>query len=96
MRVISKAALIEFWTTHPEAQEPLTAWLQIAKAADWKSPADVTETYSYAKQVDKLTVFKINGNKFRLAVVIHFNHGRLYVRKVMMHSEYDKGDWKNE
>ncbi|PKL43490.1 MAG: hypothetical protein CVV41_10090 [Candidatus Riflebacteria bacterium HGW-Riflebacteria-1] len=26
---------------------------------------------------------------------IHFNRGRVYVRHVMTHAEYDRGSWKN-
>jgi len=41
-------------------------------------------------------MFDIGGNKFRLVVVVHFNRGKLYIRCVMTHQEYDKGAWKGD
>ncbi len=41
-----------------------------------------------------LIVFNIGGNKYRLIASIHFNRGKVYIRRVLTHSEYDKGDWK--
>jgi len=34
-------------------------------------------------------------NKYRLIVSIHFNRGKVYVRHILTHAEYDRGDWKN-
>jgi mRNA interferase HigB len=47
-------------------------------------------------QVGKFTVFNIGGNKFRLIVVVHFNRGKLYVRHVLTHEDYDRGTWKKD
>jgi len=41
-------------------------------------------------------VFNIGGNEFRLVVVIHFNCGKVYIRHVMTHEEYDQGTWKGD
>jgi mRNA interferase HigB len=46
--------------------------------------------------VGRFTVFDIGGNNFRLIAVIHFNRGKLFVRHVLTHAEYDKGKWKSE
>lgn len=32
--------------------------------------------------------------KLRLIAAIHFNAGRVFVRAVLTHRKYDKGDWK--
>ena len=50
--------------------------------------------YSSADQIGRCTVFNIGGNKFRLVVVIHFNRGKVYVRHVLTHAEYDQEKWK--
>jgi len=39
-------------------------------------------------------VFNIGGNKYRLVAVIHFNAQKLFIRQVLTHAEYDRGDWK--
>jgi mRNA interferase HigB len=47
--------------------------------------------------VDKIgdfVVFDVGGNKLRLIAAIHFNTKRVFVRFVLTHKQYDKGDWK--
>jgi mRNA interferase HigB len=44
--------------------------------------------------VNKLTVFNIGGNKYRLIAAIHFNRGKVYIRHVLTHAEYERGHWK--
>jgi mRNA interferase HigB len=96
MHVISEKKLREFWEKWPAAEEPLRAWHRVAKRAAWESFADIRQVYSAADQVGQCTVFNIGGNKFRLVVVVHFNCGRLYIRHVMTHQEYNKGEWKGD
>ena len=96
MHIISQKKLREFWQQWPEAEEPLRAWHRVAEQATWTTFADVRETYAHADQVGRCTVFNIGGNKFRLVVVIHFNRGKVYVRHVMTHEQYDAGRWKGE
>jgi len=40
------------------------------------------------------TIFDIGGNKFRLVTAIHCNTGRIYVRDVLTHPEYDR--WSDD
>lgn len=94
MHVISEKALREFWANHPDAEIPLQAWHRVAEHAEWEKFADVRAVYPSADQVGKFTVFNIGGNKYRLIAAIHFNRGKLYVRHVLTHEEYDRGDWK--
>jgi mRNA interferase HigB len=76
-----------FWKKHHDAEKPLEAWYQFAKKASWKTFADVRRDYSSADQVGKFVVFNIGGNKFRLAVVVSFNKGKIYIHRVMTHKE---------
>jgi mRNA interferase HigB len=94
MHVISKKKLREFWEEHVRAQAPLEQWYQVARNAEWETFADVRKTFDTADQVGKFTVFDIGGNKYRLIAVIHFNRGKLFVRHVLTHAEYDEGKWK--
>jgi mRNA interferase HigB len=96
MRVISRRTLREFWTTHHDAAGPLKAWFRIAEAAEWTCFANLRETFPNADMVGRCTVFNIGGNKYRLVAVIHFNRGRVYIRHVLTHAEYDHGRWRNE
>jgi len=46
--------------------------------------------------VDGLTVFSIGGNKYRLIAVIHYNRHKVFIRAVLTHAEYDRGNWKEK
>jgi mRNA interferase HigB len=39
-------------------------------------------------------VFDVGGNKLRLIAAIHFNAGKVFIRAVLTHKDYDKGAWK--
>jgi mRNA interferase HigB len=97
MRPISKhPRLSDFWTEHPDAERPLLAWRRLAEQSNWQNLADVRRDYPHADQVGRFVVFNIGGNKYRLATVISFPKGKIYVHRVMTHKEYDRGEWKNE
>jgi mRNA interferase HigB len=96
MHVISAKKLREFWTVHRDAESPLRSWLRVAEHADWNKFEDIRETYAHASQVGKFTIFNIGGNKYRLVVVVHFDRGKLYVRHVLTHAEYDEDKWKED
>ncbi len=96
MRIISLRRLREFWTEHPDAEAALRSWYRVVHQARWQRFMDVRTHYSSADQVGKFTVFNIAGNKYRLITVIHFNTGRVYVRRVLTHAEYDRDTWKND
>lgn len=50
--------------------------------------------YNSADLVGRYVVFNIGGNKYRLITAVHFNRGKVYVRAVLTHAEYDSGKWK--
>ena len=56
--------------------------------------AQVRQTFATADAVDKWTIFNIKGNQYRLITEINYAHQRLYIRHVLTHAEYDKGQWK--
>jgi mRNA interferase HigB len=51
-------------------------------------------TFPTADKVGNFVVFNIGGNKYRLITAVHFNRGKVYVRHVLTHQEYDRGTWK--
>jgi mRNA interferase HigB len=96
MHIISTKMLREFWEVHPAAESPLRAWIKLVEKAEWETFADVREVYPKADQVGRFTVFDIGGNKFRMIVVVHFDRGKVFIRHMLTHAEYDKGDWKDD
>jgi mRNA interferase HigB len=96
MRVISRKKLREFWELYLKARTPLDAWYQVAKRAKWENFAEVRQTFNSADVVGRFVVFNIGGNKYRLIAVIHYNRGKVFIRHVLTHTEYDEGKWKDE
>lgn len=96
VRVISQRPLKAFWKKHPDAETGLRHWIQAAEHASWKNFADVRHMFASAGQVGRFTVFNVGGNKYRLVVVIHYNTGKIYVRHILTHPEYDLGKWKKD
>jgi len=92
--VISRKRLLEAVAVHSSLAGPLDAWYRIAKRAEWKSLEDVRTVLPSADGVGKLTVLNIKGNAFRLIVEINYRTGRVYIRHVLTHAEYDRGGWK--
>ena len=94
MHVIAKAALVDFWTTHPAAKEPLNAWYRIMRRESFQNFSEVRKTFASADYVDGFTIFDIGGNKFRLIAVIRYEWQKVYVRAILTHKEYDKDAWR--
>lgn len=95
MHVISRKALRMFWEKHPDSESSLTRWYKAMTTNTFRGFNELRETFSTADKVEDLIVFNISGNKYRLVASIHFNRGKVYVRHVLTHAEYDKGAWKH-
>jgi len=90
MRVISKRMLREFWTKHPDAEQPLRAWYDGAKKAHWTEPIDLTRQYRTARTIGNgRAIFRIKGNSYRLIVAIRYDKGLVFIRFVGTHAQYD-------
>lgn len=96
MHVISRKALKEAVTRHADLEASLDAWYRSAKKARWQSLADIRKTYPHADVVGTCTVFNIKGNEYRLIVRINYRTGRVFIRHVLTHAEYDREGWKHE
>jgi mRNA interferase HigB len=96
LRIISKSRLREFWRKHPEAEGALIEWYRVASKADWKSFAEVRNTFRHADPYCDCVIFDIRGNDIRLITIILYPVRTVYVRYVMAHGEYDKGKWKDD
>lgn len=94
MHVISRKKLLEAAEKHGDVSEPLDAWYRIAKKAQWKNLIEVRRVLPTADPMEKFTVFNIKGNSYRLITEINFSTGRIFLRHVLTHAEYDKGAWK--
>ncbi|MDE2009131.1 MAG: type II toxin-antitoxin system HigB family toxin [Candidatus Omnitrophica bacterium] len=95
MHVISRRALQVFWEKYPDSEEPLKVWFKIIRLSEYEGFNDLKKTFGSVDKVGDKYVFNIGRNKYRLITAIHFNVGRVYIRAVLTHKEYDKEEWKN-
>ena len=96
MHIITRKRLLDFCKKHPDASQPLERWYRIVKHSKYKSFNELRNTFPHADQVGKLTVFNIGGNNYRLVTYIVYTAKRIYIRHILTHSEYDKGNLKVE
>ena len=91
VRIIAVSTLRHFWEINRDAEEPIKAWFQEARAADWATPHQVKAMYRNASVLrDNRIVFNISGNKYRLIVKFNYPCRIGYVRFIGTHTEYDR------
>ena len=94
MHVITRERLNEFAALHPDCESALAKWYRLVRSGSFSSFVDLRRIFPSADQVGKLTVFNVGGNKVRVIAAIHYNRGKVYLRAVLTHLEYDTGNWK--
>jgi mRNA interferase HigB len=94
MHVISHAKIVGAQAAHPDCASALDQWYRLTKRAKWRNYAEVKACFRATDKVGDIFVFDVGGNKLRVIAAIHFNAGRVFVRAVLTHKQYDKGDWK--
>lgn len=93
MRVFVKRTLQSFWEKHPDAEEYLRKWYEVAVKAEWQSPADVKYVFCHASVLKNgRIVFNIKGNSYRLVARFEFEKRFIFIRFIGTHQEYDKID----
>jgi mRNA interferase HigB len=96
MHVISASKLKNYCVPYPNAEPALRKWLKVTEKANWNDFVETRQTFPSADLVENLTVFNIAGNNFRLIAYIDYERKKVFIRKFLTHSDYDKGDWKKD
>jgi mRNA interferase HigB len=96
MEVLQWQKARRFYKKHPEAESPLKKWKQVvlAQGDEWTNFTDIKASFGAADWVEGKVVFDIKGNDFRLIAVVYFQDNKLWIRDIITHAEYDKGNWK--
>lgn len=94
MKLISNKALREFAALHGDAAQPLQDFRRKVEKGSFSNFADLRAVFAAVDKVGERYVFNIGGNKYRLVAAISFGVQALWVKAVLTHAEYDKGDWK--
>lgn len=91
MHVISLKMLREFWIKHPAAERPLRHWHTLTEQTRFNDFSHLREAFGSADYVSPFTIFNVGGNSFRVIALVRYGDGKVFVRWVMTHREYD--DW---
>lgn len=93
MHIIARSTLQQFWEHHPDSKQSLMAWFKEAEHASWRSFEEIKKRYSSADHLhDNRVVFNIKGGNYRLIVKIHYNTGKVFIRFIGTHDEYNRID----
>ena len=96
-RIISWRAIREFIEAHPEdpsMADVFARWYDLVRNNRFASFNEVRRTFPSADLIGELVVFNIRGNRYRLVTRFIYEKGRVYIRHVLTHAEYDRGYWK--
>jgi len=93
LHVLSRKKLLEAAENHSHLGEAWDVWYRIAKKAEWRNLMEVRRVFPSADTVGIFTVFNNKGNTFRLITEINYQSRRIFLRHVLTHAEYNKGDW---
>lgn len=94
MHIISRKSLHLFSAIHANAEVSLDTWYRATEAAQWKNLAELKLIFPSADLVGCFTVFNIKGNHYRLIAEINYRSGTVFIRHILTHADYDKGNWK--
>ncbi|VVN44909.1 mRNA interferase toxin HigB [Pseudomonas fluorescens] len=93
MRIIAISHLKRFWEKYPDSEQPFLAWIDEARIAEWKSPADIKAHFATVSILkSRRVVFNVKGNDFRLVVAVAYRFGAVYIKFVGTHKQYDAVD----
>ena len=93
MTIAGRQLIEKFIRKHANSKASLSAWLEDAEEAEWKSPQDIKDRFRSADFLPgNRVVFDIGGNNYRLVVLVRYHNGILLIQKVGTHAEYSK--WK--
>jgi mRNA interferase HigB len=93
LHVISRKKLLEAAERHRDLAGPLDVWYRIAKKAEWRNLVDVKRVFPTADAAGRFTIFNIKGNAYRLVAEINYRTQKIFLRHVLTHAEYSKGNW---
>jgi mRNA interferase HigB len=94
MHIIKVKTLRDFWTEHPDVEQPLKTWVSVVEKAVWRNQEDVKASYPGVTPIkDNRFIFKrLKGTDYRLVIKVNYKFQKVFVRFIGTHAEYDKID----
>jgi len=84
----------EFGQRRSDASLSLANWMRAVRAASWCNQAEVKAQFHSSDLVGEKTVFDIANNRYRLIAFISFRRQIVFIKEILSHKDYDKGQWK--
>lgn len=94
MHVISRKKIREFCMQHRQAEGPLDHWYRVVRRARWSRFAELRADFGAADFVAPFVVFNVAGSKYRLIAEVVFERGKVFIRHILTHAEYDEKSWR--
>lgn len=96
MHVITHSRIVEAQARFPQCTTALDGWYRVMKRGQFENFAGLRAAFGSVDKVGPLYVFDVGGNKLRLIAALHFNTGKVFIRHVLTHTEYDSEQWKRK
>lgn len=94
MRLVGREHLEKLTKAHADVRGAIEAWVAEVEKAEWHTQQDATDRFPTASFLrERMVVFNIKGNSYRLEAQINFKMGVVRVLRAGTHAEYDK--WKH-
>ena len=91
MHILSFSKIKKYFEENPNSKVALQDWYKKVKRSKWNDFSDIKKTFSSVDSVgNKRFVFNIKGNHYRLIAIVYLEIGRVYIRWIGNHKEYDK------
>lgn len=91
--IFARRTLRQFWEKHASSEQALKAWHAVVETGDFGSIEDVLRALPNSRSIGgSRMIFNILGNQYRLVVQFRFDLGRVFVRFIGTHAEYDAID----
>lgn len=93
VRIVKRSTLKNFARAHPDAREPLAAWMLEVRKARWRTPQEALAVFPKASILGPRRVkFNIHGGAYRLVVHFNFVAQAAFIRFIGTHEQYDRID----
>ena len=93
MLIVYLEKLFAFGKKHADARKSLSTWVDVTEHGIWKTKQDVLFDFPNAKMIkNNRARFEIKHNTYRLIVYISYESGRVFIRFIGTHAEYDRID----
>ncbi len=96
MHIITQKRINDAKSKYPEAAAGLEHWHKTMKTSRFRDFAELRSIFGGVDKVGNLFVFNLGGNKLHLIAAIHFNSGKVFIRHILTHAEYDRNNWKRQ